>query len=244
LITLRSAKQRHCLRRRGQEIWFTFYSPDRTDSFADGVGVLEVLNENGLPPGAGFTPHARREAEIVTYVLKGALAQKDLTGSSNVLQAGEFQRMTTGYSGRHSERNASRVNWVHFFQIWLRPSKLGIDYDVEQKRFSEAERRDELCIVGSPDGRKGSLCVHQDALIYSAILNPGHHLVHELSPGRIAWLHVVRGEATLGDIVIVTGDGVGVTAEPIVSFTAREETEILLLDLEHSPKSTENGRAP
>jgi Quercetinase C-terminal cupin domain len=41
----------------------------------------------------------------------------------------------------------------------------------------------------------------------------------------------VQGEVTLGDIVLTTGDGVGVTAERAVSFTAREETEILLLDL-------------
>jgi redox-sensitive bicupin YhaK (pirin superfamily) len=56
-------------------------------------------------------------------------------------------------------------------------------------------------------------------------------VVHELSPGRSAWLHVVQGEVTLGDDVLGTGDGAGVTAERAVSLTAREETEILLLDV-------------
>jgi hypothetical protein len=78
--------------------------------------------------------------------------------------------------------------------------------------------------------------------MYSAMLDPGQHVVHELSQGRSAWLHLVQGEVTLGDIVLRTGDGAGVTAERAVSLTAREETEILLLDLgEERPRSPNNG---
>ena len=63
------------------------------------------------------------------------------------------------------------------------------------------------------------------------MLGPGKHVVHELREGRSAWLHLVEGEITLGDVVLSSGDGAGVTAEYAVSLTAREETEILLLDL-------------
>ena len=101
----------------------------------------------------------------------------------------------------------------------------------EQKRFSAADRRGALCVVASPDARRGSLRVHQDALLYSAMLSPGKHVVHELGQGRCAWLHLVEGEVTLGDVVLSTGDGAGVTAERAVSLTARVETEILLVDL-------------
>ena len=73
--------------------------------------------------------------------------------------------------------------------------------------------------------------IHQNALMCSAVLDPGQHVVHELSQGRIAWLHVVEGEVTMGDIVLTTGDGAGITAERAVSLTAQSETEILLLDL-------------
>ena len=149
-------------------------------------------------------------------------------GRSGVIQAGEFQRMTAGRGLRHSETNASRTEWAHVFQIWLRPSEAGLEPGHEQKRFSAAERRGGLCVVASPDARRGSLRIHQDALVYSAMLDPGQHVIHELSQGRSAWLHLVQGEVTLGDIVLTTGDGAGVTAEPAVSLTAREETEILL----------------
>ena len=164
-------------------------------------------------------------------MLKGELAQEDSTGHSGVIRAGEFQRMTTGCSVSHSERNASQADLAHVFRMYLHPSESELDCTREQKLFSVAERRGVLRIVVSPDGRKGSLCVHQDAQIYSAMFDPGQHLVHELPLGRIAWLHVVSGEATIGDLVLSTGDGVGVTDEPAVSLTAQEETEILLIDL-------------
>jgi redox-sensitive bicupin YhaK (pirin superfamily) len=81
----------------------------------------------------------------------------------------------------------------------------------------------------SPDGRKGSLRIHQDALVYSSILDPGHHIFLELGPGRTAWLHIVCGEARLNDIVLTEGDGVGVTKEPSVSFTVREKRVVMLI---------------
>lgn len=231
MITLRRAMERHHVRRRKQEVWLTFFPQDRTDPLADGFGALETLDESCLPPDASIAPHPRHEAEIVTYVLKGSLAQGDSNGRSGVINAGEFQRMITGRSVRRSERNASQTDWAHVFRMSLRPRESGLDCTHEQKLFSVAERRGVLCVVASPDGRKGSLHIHEDALIYSGILDVGQHLIHELSQGRIAWLHVVRGEVTLGDLVLATGDGVGITAELAVSFTAREATEALLVDL-------------
>jgi redox-sensitive bicupin YhaK (pirin superfamily) len=68
-------------------------------------------------------------------------------------------------------------------------------------------------------------------MVYSVILDPGQHLVHSLLPERRAWLQVVEGELTLGDIVLSTGDSAGMTDERSVSLTARAELEILLLDL-------------
>lgn len=83
----------------------------------------------------------------------------------------------------------------------------------------------------SPCARSSSLQLHHDTWIYSALLVPGQHVVHKLTPGRAAWLHIVQGEVAFGDLVLTTGDGAGVTAERSVSLTAREDTELLLLDV-------------
>jgi redox-sensitive bicupin YhaK (pirin superfamily) len=231
MITLRRATARHHVQSRGQETWSTFHAKARADPPADGFGVLVTLDEDILPPGTGVPFTLRDDVEIVTYVLEGGLAQDDSTGCSGVLRAGEFQKMSLGRGIRHRAMNASHTDWAHIFQIGVRAAEADIEPRHEQKRFSVAERRGLLCVVVSPDGRKGSLAIHQDALIHSAILDVGLHLVHELRLGRWAWLHVVRGEVTLGPIVLGTGDGAGVADERAVSVTARERTEILLVDV-------------
>ncbi len=236
MITLRRADERHHDQRRRQSVWLTFHPRDRANPLADGFGALESLSENRLPPRARAPRLLHHNAEILTYVREGALAHDDSNSRSGVLHAGEFQRLTVTSAIRRSESNASHTRWAQFFQIWLYlvPDKLAphkLVPDEELKRFSTADRRGNLCLVASPDARRGSLRMHQDACLYSALLNPGQHLVHELALGRSAWLHLVQGEASCGDVVLSAGDGMGVTAERAVSLTAGEETEILLLDL-------------
>jgi redox-sensitive bicupin YhaK (pirin superfamily) len=245
MITLRRATERHHDSRRKHDVWLTFDAKDRTDPLADGFGALQILDEDRLSPGADLSRRPDRDAEIVTYVCGGALAYDDSMGRPGVIQAGEFRRTTAGRGRRQHETNASRSDSARVFQIWFRPAQAGVDPGHEQKRFSTAERRGELCVVASPDGRRGSLRIHQDALLYSAMLGRGKHVVHELREGRCAWLHLVEGEATLGDLVLSSGDGAGFTAERAVSLTAREETEILLVDLgAKRPPSNDTGGVP
>jgi redox-sensitive bicupin YhaK (pirin superfamily) len=244
MFTRRKAGERHHVRRHRHEVWDTFGPQDEAEPHVDGFGSLEHLYEKRYAPGAGVRLPSRNDREIITYVFEGALAQDYPTGLSGVLCTGEFQRVTTGRSVRCSETNASRIESTHLFQIVLCSSIPGLDPDHEQQRFSAAEREGGLCVIASPDGRKRSLRVHQDALVYSAILDGGQHLVHELLPGRIAWLHVVCGEATLGDVVITAGDGVGVAAEVAISFTALEGTEILLVDLDQRAELPPKVGAP
>jgi redox-sensitive bicupin YhaK (pirin superfamily) len=242
MITLRRAKERRHDRHPKRDVWFTFHPRDRADPRADRFGQLESLRESRLSPGTISSEDAYHDAEIVTYVREGALAYEDAPGRTGVIQAGEFQGTTAGRGIRRSEKNASRSSWAQVFQFLLAPSEPGLEPGHEQKRFSVAERRGGLCVVASADARRGSLRIHQDAVMCSAVLEPGQHVVHELSRGRIAWLHLVEGEATLGDFVLITGDGAGVTAERTVSLTAQSETEILLLDVGEELSGSRSGR--
>lgn len=230
MIVLRRADERKHERRSKQEAWLTFSSHDPADPLAKGFGTLETLKEGRLSPRAGVR-QPLRDAEIVTYVREGTLAFQDSLGQPGVIRAGEFQRMTAGRGIRYSEMNASPTDSAHVFQIWLRPSAEPLDPGHEEKRFTVAERRGILCAVASPDGRRGSLRLHQDAVVYSTTLNRGQHLIHELAPNRSAWLHLVHGRADFGTVTLSAGDGAGISAERALSLTARQETEILLLDL-------------
>jgi quercetin 2,3-dioxygenase len=231
MVTLRRASERHHIQRGEQEIWLTFFPEAELDPLRDGFHGLRILNEDHIPPGAGFPMHPHRDAEILTYVLAGALAHRDSTGGAGVLQAGEFQRMTAGRGVRHSELNASDSEFAHVFQIWLQPRASGLTPSYEQRRFCAGERRGMLKLIASPNGERESMVIQRDARVYSALLDPGQHVVHVLEPGRVAWLHVVRGVLACSDLVLQAGDGVGAVGERALPLTARVPSELLLFDL-------------
>lgn len=210
------------------KIWHSFF---RQDIGIPGFGALVAFDESRIPPGDSTESHTDDEAEIITYVYRGAISQEDTAGNSNVLHAGEFQRLSTGRFIRHKETSVSRSAWGHIYRISLRPAVIGVDCSHEQGRFTTSQRRNLMCIVASPDGRKGSLRIHQDALVFSAIFESGHHLIYPLETARSAWLHIVFGEVILNETVLTQGDGVGVIDEPSISLTVLENTEILLVDL-------------
>ena len=237
MITLRRDTERVHVRERNREIWRTFRAADRDDPaagsppFLTGFGILESLTEDRLPGRTSISKHSQRSAEVVTYVQEGALAYDDSLGRSGTIQAGQFQHTVVGNGVHQTHTNASKTSVARVYRVALRLSKPDPAPALEQRRFSAAERRDRLRTVASSDGRDGSLRTRQDVLVYSAVLAPGHHLVHELSPERSAWLHVVRGALALGSSVLGTGDGAGLMDEHVLSVTAQQESEILVIEL-------------
>lgn len=231
MIKLLRDSQRYHVRQGNHEVWHSFHTENSEGRLTHNFGDMVAFDEWKLQPGDSIEPLCHDGMEYVTYIYKGALSQEDTLGDSGVIHTGEFQRMSTGHCIGHKETSVSRSDMVHIFRISIRPSATGIERERVQKRFTQAQRRNLMCIVASPDGRKESLRIHQDVLVYSAILDPGRHLVYELATGRTVWLHIVCGEATLNDSVLTTGDGVGVTGELSISLTVHENTEILLVDL-------------
>lgn len=231
MITLRRSTERHHVRLRQHEAWITFARKGRGEPRASGFGELFDLIEIRLPPGSGLPAQPFDGAEVVTYVFEGALASDRPNRGFAIDYAGEFLRRTAERGVRHREMNASESEWAHVFQIAFPSAEGGLRPDLETHRFSSAERRGALRVVASHDGRKGSLHLRSQAEIYSAVLRSGRYLAHELAPRRGAWLHIVSGAVQMGDVVLSAGDGAGIADEHAVSFFAREESEILLIDL-------------
>src|SRR6195256_2988117 len=172
-----------------------------------GVGPLRVINEDRVRAGAGFDTHGHKDMEIISYVLEGALEHKDSIGTGSVMRPGDVQRMSAGTGIRHSEFNHSKDEPVHFLQIWLLPEEEGLPPSYEQKAFSNADKRGQLRLIASRDGRNGSVTVHQDAEIFAAGLNKGEAVSYALPNGRNAWVQVARGAVKLNDKEIAAGDG-------------------------------------
>ena len=197
-----------------------------------GFSDLRVINEDRVVPGAGFGTHSHRDMEIISYVLEGELAHKDSMGTGSVIRPGDLQRMTAGTGVSHSEMNASAENPVHFLQIWLIPEAKGLKPGYEQKHFDLEEQQNQWRLIGSHDGRKGSITIHQDVSLYRAKLAAGAEVNYMLADGRKAWLQVVRGSAQLNNEPLEAGDGAAISDLSSLDLVAQTEgAEVLLFDL-------------
>lgn len=208
----------------------TFSFADYYDPRHMGFRALRVINEDRVTGGQGFGTHPHRDMEIISYVLEGGLAHQDSTGSSGVITPGEVQRMSAGTGVRHSEKNASPRDEVHFLQIWIEPDRLGVTPSYEQKRFELGEQKG-LQLLASPDGAKGSVRINADTRLHAAVLGKGEQASLPLEAGRHGWVHVARGEVNVNGEVLRAGDGAAFTNEAAISLEGIRGAEVLLFDL-------------
>lgn len=203
-----------------------YYDPRHT-----GFGPLLVINEDRVQAGKGFGTHGHRDMEIISYVLDGELAHKDSMGNGSVLRYGDVQRMSAGTGVMHSEFNNSPDKLVHFLQIWIEPAAKGIAPGYEEKHFDVAAKRGRLRLIASPDGSDGSVTIHQDARLYASLLQDDETIAHELSPGRTAYLHLIRGQLAVNGQHLSTGDALKISGERRIHIDQAQAAEFLLFDL-------------
>jgi len=196
-----------------------------------GFGPLRVINEDRVEPGMGFGTHGHSDMEIISYVLEGALEHKDSIGNGSVIFPGDVQRMSAGTGIRHSEFNHSSAERVHFLQIWIMPERKGLAPSYEEKNFSDDDKRGRLRLIGSRDGRDGSVTIHRDVDLYASILKGGEAVTHELQAGRGAWIQVARGSVKLNDKTLKAGDGASVATAGELKLEGVDDAEVLLFDM-------------
>jgi hypothetical protein len=190
-----------------------------------------VINEDRIAPGTGFGTHGHRDMEIISYVLAGELAHKDSMGNVKGIPPGDVQRMSAGTGVRHSEFNHAPNATTHFLQIWIQPSVTGIPPSYEQTSFAEADKRDRLRLVASPDGRDGSVTIHADARMYAGLFNGAATASLPLAPGRKAYVHVVKGAITANGQRLGGGDALALADEAEVMLADAADAEVLVFDL-------------
>lgn len=203
-----------------------YYNPEQL-----GFGPLLVINEDRVQPSRGFGTHSHSNMEIISYVISGALEHKDSMGTGSVIRYGDVQRMSAGTGVSHSEFNHSTTERVHFLQIWIQPNVEGIEPSYEERHFDVTQKEGNLLLIASPDGRDGSVLIHQDAYLYSSILDGDQRAEYQFQPGRIGYVHIVRGEVVVNGRQLRTGDALKVVDEDRLEFTQGKEVEFLLFDL-------------
>ncbi len=231
MIAIRNSNQRGHANHGWLDTSHTFSFASYYDPRQMGFGPLRVINEDRVSPGRGFGSHGHQDMEILTYVLSGALAHKDSMGNVETLHANDLQRISAGTGIVHSEFNGSQTEPVHFLQIWLEPAAPGLKPSYQQLSLTEEQKLGKLVLVASPEGG-GPLKIHQDANVLIGQVEAGRTLDHPLETGRNAWVHVIRGAASVNGHTLATGDAAALTAEPSVNIAGVDpNTEVLVFDV-------------
>jgi len=238
MLTVIKSEDRHYFDAEDQLTWKTFDDENEADPLRNSFGVLKVLNEEILSPGGGFILHTKKDMVIVTYVREGVIIYKSYLDEPMTLETKDFGQNNSDQDTNQYAFNTSESEEAHVFQCGFDAEECADSCAEEspkpkaaKKLFTHAERQGTLRLIASSDGREKSLSLKQDVQIYSTFTRDGNHVVHELKPGRSAWLHVVKGKIFHDDLALQTGDGIGVTEEKSVSFTSKGSAEILIFDL-------------
>ncbi len=202
-----------------------YHDPDHM-----GFRTLRVVNDDTVAPGAGFGAHPHRDMEILSFVLDGALEHRDNMGNGSVIRPGEIQHMRAGTGVVHSERNPSTSEPVHFLQIWIVPGQRSLAPAYGQIEFDTEEAARDFVLLGSRDGRNGTLPLLQDVDLWTTRVNGAETRELQLKENRAAWVHVARGQVTVNGNELAAGDGAAITAEP-VKLTEGKNAEVLVFDL-------------
>jgi hypothetical protein len=231
MITLRKSADRGKTNIGWLDSKHSFSFGDYYDPAHESFGALRVINEDWIAGGGGFAPHSHRDMEIVTYLIDGALQHKDSIGGGGVIRPGEIQRMSAGRGIVHSEFNASRERTAHLLQIWIVPSKAGLEPSYEQKTIDPAAIRNRFGRIAAPDPAENEVRLVQDAQIWSAKLDKDAEAFHPLASGRRAWLQLVSGEVVVGGKTLKAGDAAAVIEQDKIAVRAAAPSELLLFDL-------------
>ncbi len=205
-----------------------YFDPDHI-----GFGPLRVINEDRVAPAGGFATHPHADMEIISYVISGALQHKDSMGNGSIIRPGDVQLMSAGTGVRHSEYNASDEEPVHFLQIWIVPERTGLTPGYEQKHFASEDKSGHLRLIGSRDGREGSVTIHQDADLYASVLSAGDLVHHQVKDRRGVWVQVVSGTLSVSGQTLTAGDALSFSVPGELTFSTEDGAEFLLFDLPH-----------
>lgn len=215
---VRRAADRFCTRGEQTVTWHSFSFGKHYDQENLAFGPIVAINEERLAPGAGYDDHRHADAEIVTWVVRGALQHQDSTGQSGVIEPGNSQRLSAGTGVTHAERNASDTEPLVFVQMMLASRNEG------EPQYAQRP-------IPAGAGLHPAVEVAADANLLIARPAAENPLTIEVK--QAALIHVVAGSLNCDGQRLEAGDELRITEKSTVKLSGSEPAEALvwLVDL-------------
>jgi redox-sensitive bicupin YhaK (pirin superfamily) len=193
-------------------------------------GALRVWNDDEIAPNTGFPPHPHSDMEIITYVRDGAITHQDNLGNKGRTEAGDVQVMSAGTGIRHSEYNLEPET-TRIFQIWIEPKTFGAAPSWGAKPFPKGDRSGKFVTLASGFADDtDALPIRTDARVLGATLKAGETTTYALGKDRSGYLVPAAGVVEVNGVKLNARDGAGIKNEDVITITALEDAELVLVD--------------
>lgn len=206
-----------------------YYDPERIH-----FGMLRVLNDDIVAPGAGFGTHPHDNMEIVSIPLEGTLEHRDSMGNVAVIKEGDIQVMSAGTGIMHSEYNKNNDRLVKFLQIWVFPERQDIKPRYDQVTYDKEKMKNALLEIVSPCSQKasGGACINQQAWFFLADIDKGKEVEHRLKDKNDGvYVFVLKGEVEVNGNNLRARDGIGLWETNKVTVKAGTMASVLLIEV-------------
>jgi quercetin 2,3-dioxygenase len=192
-------------------------------------GAIRVWNDDQIAAQSGFPPHPHNNMEIITYVREGAITHRDSMGNLGRTEAGDVQVMSAGTGVTHSEFNLEDRE-CRLFQIWIIPREQGVAPHWDQRQFPKADTSGHFTVLASGYGDDGALTINANAQVLGATLPAGDALTYDLGADHYAYLVAAKGRIEVNGIKAEPRDGLAIHGEGIITITALEDAELVMVD--------------
>ncbi len=186
--------------------------PRRGLSFIDPFLLLDEIPPRPLLAGEakGTPPHPHKGFEILSYVLKGAMAHEDSLGNKATLNEGDVQWMTAGRGIVHKEQPSDDLKrnggiW-HAFQVWINlpAAKKNHEPGYQEIRASQIPTYDGegfsvKILVGSAFGITSPIQPHTPVEYHHYKLFPNSRVEISLNHDYNSFLYPLSGVFQIGE---------------------------------------------
>ena len=193
-------------------------------------GPIRVFNDDYISASGGFPTHPHVNMEIITYVISGSLEHADSTGTNEIIEANELQKMTAGSGVQHSEFNPSDKESVHLLQIWIMPDKKGLTPSYQKLNISDKNLTNLLVKVAAKENKDGIIFVSQNIEVYLSKLLANNNLLLENKKKLGIYVFCIEGVLLINNNQIDKGDSVEITYEGNLEIKAKENSHFILFE--------------
>ncbi|MGS0648542.1 pirin family protein [Komagataeibacter melomenusus] len=241
MITIRHAASLGTAHDGGQDLRCHFAFADYADPAHGHEGRLRAVNTGTLPAGGTYRIGPEAAVDIVTWVVKGALAT-DMEGfAPDALGAGGLHLASTG-SGCAQLAWRAGGQGAGFIQFWFLSDTQGTT-PAQEMRPALPELEDggfRIFASGFPeddpeeaqrvsDGAPVTLSAR--ARLLHAAIPAGEGAAYGTAPGRVLYLLVVSGAARIDTVALHAGDAAAISGQTDITVMADEAAVVLLADV-------------